>query len=225
LESQLKIFAYYLNGIFYLIALITILLGLFNLKKLGLNSIFILLTAFSMIQMIAASQIVKNFSINEKHIYVQYTIHLYILIELAIISCFFYFKIKSIKLRKWILICNGSLFVFMMILFIINDTLITKYFSFFIAIEAIFNLIGCIFMFIQIIDDETNVSLSNSPDFIITSGIFFFFSFTCPYYVIANYLKRNILFQNNLSTLNELVYILLFTSFIMAFQCKIRTSK
>ena len=82
--------------------------------------------------------------------------------------------------------------LYCLILFIsllIDSNFITVHYGFFAATEAIIVLINCIFLFIEILDDDTNTSLSDSPNFIITAGYFFFFSFTCPFYMLYNYIK------------------------------------
>jgi len=225
MEHKIQIIAEYMNGLLILVILFATFFGLKNFKKIGFYSIFIIITASSLIQMVYSILILNIHGIEAKNSKVSLSINLYILIELAIITYFFYFKIKNQILRNILFISNSLLF-FVMLFFVLTDNnFINEHYSRFVAIEAILSLLGCIFVFVQILDEDSNEPLLNSPDFIITSGLFFFFSFTCPFYLLSYYLKDEILLHKCLSTLNNLVYVILYISFIIAYVCKIRTNK
>jgi hypothetical protein len=70
------------------------------------------------------------------------------------------------------------------------------------------------------------VSLFDSCDFVITCGIFFLFSFTCPIYILNNYLEK---VNNNLlikiSIITDIAYVVFFFSILKAIKCKILTNK
>ncbi len=175
---------YYTNGILFFVALISTILGLINFKKIGIYKIFILLTSVALIQIVFISLIKNRYSDSENLNLLKSSINYYLVFELIILSYFFYKKLIGRPQRLILYVLNGSLIVFLVSTCIQNLQLITYYYSEIAAVEAITILINCIFLFVQILNDEINPSLLKSPDFIITSGIFFLFSFTCPFYVI-----------------------------------------
>lgn len=225
MEHQIQIITGFTSGLFILVSLFATIIGLKNFKKIGFYSIFIIITASSFIQLVSAQFILNMRGIEDKIFKVNLTVHLYIIIELAILTYFFFIKIKSKRLRNVILSLNCFLFSILLFNFFTNNNFITEYYSSFVAIEAIINLIGCIFIFIQILDEDSNTPLLETPDFIITSGFFFFFGFTCPGYILTNYFNIDLVLSKFLSIQNALVYIILYVTFVIAYLCKIRSSK
>jgi hypothetical protein len=226
LENILVKLVYYSNGVFVFAALFTTILGIINLKKLGIYKIFILLTSGAIIQTIYSSLFNDINNIEENLNLVDLYVNYYLVFELIILSYYFYKKIigKSQKIITTIL--NGSLILYLLPISIVKPQLISYYYSEIAAIEAITILINCIFLFVQILNDEINSSLLNSPDFIITSGIFFLFSFTCPYYVLYTKIEFNFsILKSCFSMVNYIGYVFFHLSIIKAFKCKIRLSR
>jgi len=217
---------YYSNGILFFVALITTVLGLINLKKIGIYKIFILLTTSAFIQVVFISFITSRYRDGEYLNLKNSSINYYLVFELLILSYFFYKKLIGRPQRILLYVLNGSLIVFLISTCILNLKLITYYYSEIAAVEAITILINCIFLFVQILNDEINSSLLKSPDFIITSGIFFLFSFTCPFYVIYTKIEYDFsILQSCFAMVNYIGYVFFYISIIKAFKCKIRLSK
>ena len=154
------------------------------------------------------------------------SINYYLVFELIILSYFFYKKLIGRPQRLILYVLNGSLIVFLFSICILNLELITYYYSEIAAVEAIIILINCIFLFVQILNDEINASLLKSPDFIITSGIFFLFSFTCPFYMIYTKIEYDFsILKSCFYMVNYIGYVFFHLSIIKAFKCKIRLNK
>jgi len=225
LESYLDIAKKYLEGLSILAAFITSIYGLVKIRQLGKYSIFILLTTSALIQTFYSSYFILVLGREKSLNIVALSINIYLLVELIVISYFFYENIKNPKIKKTILLFNGSLSILLLIILIIKKDFITIHYSLIAAYEAIMILINCIFIFVQILEDDSNDSLRNSPDFIITAGIFFFFSITCPVFILNTYFRNIYFIYDKIGIINNLGYLVLFLTILIAFQCKIRLKK
>jgi hypothetical protein len=84
----------------------------------------------------------------------------------------------------------------------------------------------CIFYFFELFQRPQSVNLSRNPDFWICSGLLFYFACTFPIYGMVNSISNMpqiILF--NLNTIFNVLDILLYTSFTIAFLCRLRIRK
>lgn len=226
LDDFLAKLVYYSSGILFFVALISTVLGLINFKKIGIYKIFILLTSGAIIQTLFMGIVTNKYRDGEYLSLIKSSINYYLVFELIILSYFFYKKLIGRPQRLILYILNGSLIIFLLSTSILNLQLITYYYSEIAAVEAITILINCIFLFVQILNDEINASLLKSPDFIITSGIFFLFSFTCPFYVIDTKIDFDFsILKSCFSMVNYIGYVFFHLSIIKAFKCKIRLSK
>ena len=226
MKDPLIITKFLVIGILYIVALYVTIYGLLKLRVIGIYSIFIIITGSAFIQSILADILKSLLRPDVGALIHEKTMSIYIIIELFIISFFFYKKISSKVLKNFILLFNGSLFLALCIACLIRGEIISEYYSEIAAIEALIILINCILLFVQILNDESDLPLLKSPDFIITAGIFFFFSFTCPFYMLYKYLStNNILLINSFYTVNNIGYVVLFISFLKAYQCQIRLNK
>ncbi len=226
LDIFLDTLVFYTNGILFFVALITTILGLLHFKKIGIYKIFILLTSVALIQIVFISLIKSRYSDSEYLNLINSSINYYLVFEFIILSYFFYKKLIGRPQRSFFFVLNGSLIVFLFSVSILNLELITYYYSEIAAVEAITILINCIFLFVQILNDEINASLLKSPDFIITSGIFFLFSFTCPFYMIYTKIQYDFsVLKSCFHMVNYIGYIFFHLSIIKAFRCKIHLGK
>ncbi|HXB08942.1 MAG TPA: hypothetical protein VNW04_17570 [Puia sp.] len=84
----------------------------------------------------------------------------------------------------------------------------------------------CVFYFFELFQRPQTVSLTRNPDFWICSGLLFYYSCSFPIYGMANNLTslpRFIVF--NFNSILNLLDILLYTSFVIAFLCRLRIRK
>ena len=154
LDNFLDKLVYYSNGILIFVSLITTVLGLINIKKIGIYKIFILLTSGTLIQTVFIAFLKSRYNNIENYNLLNSSINYYLVFELIILSYFFYKKLIGRPQRLIFYVLNGSLIVFLLSTSILNLQLITYYYSEIAAVEAITILINCIFLFVQILNDE-----------------------------------------------------------------------
>lgn len=226
MENQITKVSHWIQLFLFIVILIATIIGFSYKKRIGFYSIFTVLTSFALTQLILSNYLYFLYGAKNSLNLINLSINIFLIIELFIISVFFFKRLKSDNLKSIIKYLNGPLWVILFISLLIDSNFITKHYAFFAATEAIIVLINCIFLFIEILDDDTNTSLFDSPDFIITAGYFFFFSFTCPFYMLYNYIKySNVIFLRSFYIINDLGYLILYFLITKAYLCQIRTNK
>ena len=84
----------------------------------------------------------------------------------------------------------------------------------------------CIYYFFELFQLEHSVNLARQPAFWICSGLLFFYACTFPIFGLANFLRSlPYVILKNLSTIIDLLNIFLYSSFTIAFLCRLRTRK
>jgi hypothetical protein len=85
---------------------------------------------------------------------------------------------------------------------------------------------GCILYFFEVFRARQIINLLHEPGFWISSGLLFFYSCTFPYYALTDLLKGSAPFiLNNFWTILNVLNILLYTLFTIAFVCRIKVRK
>jgi len=225
-ENQLLKVSHLIQLFLFIIILIATIIGFLYKKRIGFYSIFTILTSFALTQLIVSNYLYFLYGAKKSLDLINLSINIFLIIELFIISVFFYSRLKSENLKKIITYLNGPLWITLFIILIIDSNYITVHYGFFASTEAIIILLNCIFLFIEILDDDSDTSLSDSPDFIITAGYFFFFSFTCPFYMLYSYIKySNPIFLISFYIINDLGYLILYFLITKAYLCQIRINK
>lgn len=84
----------------------------------------------------------------------------------------------------------------------------------------------CIFYFFELFQRSQSINLMRSPDFWICSGLLFYFACSFPIYGMANTLEKFPQFiLTNLNKIFNVLDILLYTSFTIAFLCRLKIRK
>lgn len=210
-------------------ALLTVKLFLLSYKYrnlLGFYKIFSIIAIAGFIQIFYSQILSHLFSNKLNPLLYDYIKDTYIFIEFLVFLIFFYNKIfiKPNKRSSKFLIYFSIIII--LILIIKDPLFITNNYSTVAGIEAIIFLTSSSILFAQIINNDSVLSLFDSTDFIITSGIFFFFSFTFPYYILDNYLEAlRLNFFPKIGYINIIAYILLYSFLLIALKCEIRIKK
>lgn len=226
MENQLNILEYYLNGVVFLISLYVTAFGLINIKKIGSYSIFLILSTSTFVQILITGKIKLSYTKEIGIIYNNYVLNFYLIIELIVLSYFFYKKIQSKKFKKIFLLSIIPLTILLLLTYILDNNIITQNYSKITAVESILILLSCIIVFVQILTDEFNTNLIYSSEFLTTAGIFFLFSFTCPFIMVYNYIQnKDDILRTCFYLVNYIGYIFFYTSIIFAFKCKIHLIK
>jgi hypothetical protein len=208
---------------FFLLTLIiyTIILSLNNIKSIGTYILFALMAAMSLAQLLIAKYLATK-SISEN---IEFSnslnITIYILLEFLIFTLFFYLETKSNLTKR---ICIGAFIIIFLLLmfFVIKDNNDIKElqvtFSFF---ESAVLLTLSTLVFLEIIFDNTILSLSKSPLFIIALSAFFFFGISFPFYVLSFFTKNDHFINVEISIINNIAYIIFYFIIIKGIKCKI----
>ena len=197
-----------------------------NKKLLGFYWIFGIISLLAFIQ-VFYSQLISPVFLKNKYINVHNQIRdIYIIFEFFLLLVYFRKKISLKKVQSVFSIL--IYFIALIFLFFITQDkyFITNNYSSFAAFEAILMLTLSTILFVEIINNDDLISLYDSADFVITCGIFFLFSFTCPIYILNNYLEKvNFNLLNKISIISDIAYIVFFYSILKAIKCKILTNR
>jgi hypothetical protein len=93
------------------------------------------------------------------------------------------------------------------------------------SLGALLMVAFCVFYFFELFQRPQSISLSRNPDFWICSGFLFYFSCSFPIYGMVNVIMKMPVFIRNLNSILNVLDILLYTSFVIAFLCRIRIRK
>jgi hypothetical protein len=84
----------------------------------------------------------------------------------------------------------------------------------------------CVFYFLELFQRPQIVNLAQNPDFWICSGLLLYHTCTFPIYGMANYVaKWPLIIINNLNAVLNVLDLLLYTTFVIAFLCRLKTRK
>lgn len=115
------------------------------------------------------------------------------------------------------------------IVFLMNRLFIQKgeqYHTLTAGLGSLLIVLAAIFYFYELFQSEKSVDLAREPSFWISSGLLFFYSCSFPLYSLISYFySPSNKIVNYLVSLSSLLNILLYSSFIVAFLCKIRIRK
>ena len=139
--------------------------------------------------------------------------------------CYFIREIIRSKLVKRILLYCLIIYPAM---FLVNTLLIqgSAFHSMTYALGCLLIVVSCVYYFWELFQQPDAVNLSRQPAFWIASGLLFYYACTFPFYGTTNLvsaLPKVIL--RNLLLIFELLSILQYLSFTIAFLCRLRTRK
>jgi hypothetical protein len=143
-----------------------------------------------------------------------------IIFYLFIISCCIYnFKIKKVI---WWIIAIYPVLVFVNRTYFQVKTFHTSTYS----LGCLFIVAACVYYFLELFQSTRSVNLSKEPAFWICSGLLFFYTCSFPLFGLWNHLHGlpGIILRN-LSTILQVLNVLLYTLFSIAFLCRIQFRK
>jgi hypothetical protein len=89
------------------------------------------------------------------------------------------------------------------------------------ALGCILIALMCIYYFFELFQAMNSASLVRMPAFWICAGLLFYYSCSFPLYSMANFLKASII-RKNIQVIVILLNVFLYSSFTIAFLCRIR---
>jgi hypothetical protein len=155
--------------------------------------------------------------------YLNEFISIYIIIEFCVFYFYFFSSLifKHSKVILFLVFCITTIIGFAAFLntghfvFVIENG--------FFVYETILFLVLSIINMIQILEADDDVPLTQNPEFLITCGIFIFFSITFPAYFLKSYLiSRSFLTSYLTNTFSDFSYMFLFLLLAKAFLCQSR---
>jgi hypothetical protein len=224
--AGMKEFLVYETLFLLILTIVCILISIVYHKRLGEIKFLIIIPICGLIQMTITEYFLYFLEKNKAHDLVRLSRNIYVIIEMITILYFFYLKINSKRIKTFIVFLIWSVIVLSFSFSLISNDPISSRYSTFASIEAILILTFCILLFVQFINESNTGKLLGSYTFQLTSGIFFLFSFTAPYYFVYDYLEKSqIPIVKKLEVINQFAYIIFYLTLIMAYICKIRTTR
>ncbi len=109
---------------------------------------------------------------------------------------------------------------------IIKRSFLNEYYYVFTSIEAFLIISFALNLYVHLIFDDNLKDFKNSPPFLINTSLFFFFSYTFPFYFFDFFLSERLpaFFVLN-KAINGMAYIIFYLLLIKSLRCKIKLSK
>jgi hypothetical protein len=131
-------------------------------------------------------------------------------------------NIRSPRAKK-IIFYTGWLFVLVAVVNFLFIQKITAFSSFAYALGCLLIAVICIYYFFELFQSTTSVNLVRQPAFWICAGLIFFYACSFPVYALLNFLKEApTLIKKNFGVILLLLNVLLYSSFTIAFLCRLR---
>jgi len=142
---------------------------------------------------------------------------------------FYMYVIREViqsKLAKKIVFYTSGLYLLLVILNFLFIQKITSFNSMTYALGCLLIVAICIYYFYELFQLSHSVSLVRQPSFWICSGLLFYYCCSFPIFGLLNFLKKGpTVIQNNFGTIILLLNVFLYSSFTIAFLCRIRVRK
>lgn len=149
-------------------------------------------------------------------------------IETVLVVTFELFLIREIVYRKiakkvffYVVVCY-PLLCLVNILFIQRRDFHTTTYS----LGCLLIVVACIYYFLELFQKSNNIILSRQPAFWICSGLLFYYCCTFPLYGLTKLMEAlPTVIMQNLFVILDVLNILLYLSFSIAFLCRLKTRK
>jgi hypothetical protein len=143
--------------------------------------------------------------------------------------CFYFFVISQIihsNKAKKIFFYTFIIYPMITISSILLLPKISTAFTLSYSLGCLLIVVFCIFYFLELFQLTNRINLLSQPSFWICSGLLFYFSCSFPLFSLANFLKNPPkIIGNNLTIISSLLDVLLYSSFTIAFLCRIKIRK
>jgi hypothetical protein len=140
---------------------------------------------------------------------------------------FYMYVLREIIYNKNVkkIIFNGSWLYILVV--ILNSVFVQKVASFNSTTYALGCLMIasiCVYYFYELFKLPHSITLVRQPAFWICSGLLFFYCCSFPIYALLNFLKRApLIIQKNIGVIIVILNVFLYSSFTIAFLCRLRT--
>lgn len=147
----------------------------------------------------------------------------------AVETIFYLWVLSQIIMKPSIRKCLRLTVVLFPLVVVLNKYLIQKgsqYHTLTVALGSLLIVIAAIYYFYELFQSDKSVYLTREPSFWIVSGLLFFYSCSFPLFTLINVFyspSNKTIF--NLMYLSSVLNILLYSSFMVAFLCRIKIRK
>ncbi len=198
--------------VFITIVLLAFLLGLTVYNCNNVIQPIVILLGVTFISEVVSIFIAKYYR-NNSPVY-----HVFNILQISFLGCFFYRAFRSKMLKRIILITSIG-----MVLFSIFVTLLFQniyvFPSIFLNVETFILIIWSVLLFIEILDSPSERNIFKDPVFIITIGILWFNLFSFIFFLLHNYLVKNDISVRSITLLhffsNYIYYLLILVALIV----------
>ena len=208
---------YFLLYGFFVSNIYAIFIAIRNFKYLENYRFFLILLIASGLQFLYSS-IRISLHLNP---HIEVGILLYLLIEYSVIIHYFHYTIKQSAIKKIVTYVYFFSVAYVVYLFFFSRKSLHFSNSTLLAFEIIVLLLLSLFHFIEILDNDEIADLWRHSDFIATSAIFFYFSITCPAFLLQEQILKNFKSYSMLiEEINFVAYIIFNVTLTQAFKWK-----
>ncbi|HVV05203.1 MAG TPA: hypothetical protein VHC96_13325 [Puia sp.] len=131
-------------------------------------------------------------------------------------------NIRSRRVKK-LLLYTTWLFVLIVVINFLFIQRTAGFNSFTYALGCLLIAVICIYYFFELFQSTTSVNLTRQPAFWICAGLIFFYACSFPVYALLNFLKEAPdIIKKNFGVILLLLNVLLYSSFTIAFLCRLR---
>ena len=207
----------------FILMIITLSIGLKYFKTLKELNHFFLVPLMGIIQYIYTS--IAKFYLNEKTFIevLQIIISIYVVVEFIVFIYFFQSHTRNHSIKNILTLISIIFLTYFILNEIIEPNYISKLYYLFCAIESFIIISFALNLFVQLIFDDEIKDFKTSPVFLINTSLFFFFTYTFPFYFFDLFLKNepSEFFILN-KTINGLAYFIFYLMLIKSLRCKIK---
>jgi hypothetical protein len=143
--------------------------------------------------------------------------------------CFYFFILYRIirkPLAKRIILCILLIYPLVDLINIFFIQKLNIFHTMTYALGCLLIVTICIYYFFELFQLSHSINLARQPAFWICSGLLFFYACSFPIFGLANFLRSlPYVILKNLRTIVDLLNIFLYSSFTIAFLCRLRTRK
>jgi hypothetical protein len=168
----------------------------------------------------------KFVQIRETRIVINTSVNIFVVIEFVFSYIFLLQVISSGKKRAILRILGSAFLLFLLGLWSFQFEVFYYYVSdFILVLESLLLVIPCLVYFYELFKFPRPIDLIHDPFFWAVTGILFYHSCIIPLYLLAVPISKMTENYAMIFSLNNVLYTILFLSFICASTCRIRTKE
>lgn len=208
------------NGLMLLFNLAALLIGILHFRRSILHKILCLYIAFALFQdMVPYITYLLHFNAAQRTLWLNASINCFVLLEGLL---FYYYFFVAMKNRQHqIVLLTGA--VLLLLTALVQWVVLEQFFiaiNAFISAELFLLLVPCILYILEQVSSKKAVPVYNDPAFWTGAGIFIFAASSIPLFLGWSFSFPPDAIHDPIYSINNILYIILFTSLMIALRCK-----